>query len=366
MNGAHAPIFLRFLRRVHRRLVAVRLLEWAGAGLLAGCAAAAGLIPVLLWNGRPAWGAAGWAAAVGVMAGLAWGLGRRPRMLDAAIEADQQLRLADLLGTAWCLHGRHDDNSVPMPWAASVLAMADARCAGLSPAAAVLRRFGARAWGGIGLATAMVLALASLSTNSSTTLAGGTGLVSNPARPQQATARLPNDRPIAGAPWDAPSRRRVGPTEGTDERRRGMPLPLPEADRPDATATASEPRDRRGQSAAGTDGGGSGMARGNGNPAVATKPPVPSNPPRSDASRPPLATASGIADGPGRSPQTSEPGLTPDLGNHDAASAGARADVPPWRSDTWASDVSRARIALDAGRVPVAYRDLVRRYFDRP
>ena len=38
--------------------------------------------------------------------------------------------------------------------------------------------------------------------------------------------------------------------------------------------------------------------------------------------------------------------------------------IPPWRSPTWPADRDAALNALTSGRVPDAYRDLVREYFD--
>src|SRR5207247_1177225 len=94
---------------------------------------------------------------LGAIIGLTWGLARRPRLIDAAMTADRQLQLADLLATALAVGSDVD------PWARAVVAVADQRCRSLSPDAVVLRRFGGRAWGGIGLATALVLTIGALS-----------------------------------------------------------------------------------------------------------------------------------------------------------------------------------------------------------
>src|SRR3954454_7289371 len=151
----------RFLRRVHRRYVALRAAEGLGLGALAGCGVGLVSLALLWWEGRAALGPSAAAVAFGACVGLAWGVARRPRLLDAATEADRQLGLADLLGTALTA-GHHLVNDQPDPWAASVLAAAKARCRTLAPSAVALNRLAARAWGGIGLATALLLTLAML------------------------------------------------------------------------------------------------------------------------------------------------------------------------------------------------------------
>src|SRR5438067_3480147 len=91
------------------------------------------------------------------MIGLAWGLVRRPGLIDAALLADSQLELSDLLATALATASSAD------PWSRAVVAMAEQRCRSLSPDAVVLRKLGGRARGGIGLAAALVLTLGVLS-----------------------------------------------------------------------------------------------------------------------------------------------------------------------------------------------------------
>jgi len=44
--------FERFLRAVHRRMVLLRGAERIGLCLLAGCAAALVLVPILIWRGQ--------------------------------------------------------------------------------------------------------------------------------------------------------------------------------------------------------------------------------------------------------------------------------------------------------------------------
>ncbi|HZH28288.1 MAG TPA: hypothetical protein VEY95_14020, partial [Azospirillaceae bacterium] len=83
--------FDAFLRALHRRLVLVRVLEHAGIGALAGCAAAGVLIPLLLWQGRPSLPPVMALLALGTMSGIVRGVARRPSAVAAAMEADRQL-----------------------------------------------------------------------------------------------------------------------------------------------------------------------------------------------------------------------------------------------------------------------------------
>jgi hypothetical protein len=48
------------------------------------------------------------------------------------------------------------------------------------------------------------------------------------------------------------------------------------------------------------------------------------------------------------------------------SAAASSATAPPWKSPAWSADVSAAREAIEAARVPAGYRDLIRDYFDRP
>ena len=136
MAPARSPLD-RFVGAVHRRYVVQRLLERTGLGVLGGCAAAALLLPLLLWQDRPAVPAAAGALCLGGALGLLWGVTRRPTLLGAAMEADRQLGLADLLGTATAL--ARGGRGTGDPWAGAVLASADARCRELRPRSVLLR-----------------------------------------------------------------------------------------------------------------------------------------------------------------------------------------------------------------------------------
>src|SRR3954470_5616294 len=155
----------RFIAALHRRLIVVKLLEKSGLGALAGSAIAALIIPLQLWRGDAAVVPAAGATLLGALAGVIRALLRRPTILDAAAEADRQLRLADLLGTAIAVRTsprESDRDAAAIPWLRSVIAVADDACRRHSPRDVILHRLNARAWSGIGLSAALVVAAAAL------------------------------------------------------------------------------------------------------------------------------------------------------------------------------------------------------------
>ena len=100
-------------------------LEWAGLGALVGSALGALLIPLLLWNGQGSMATMLTLLLLALVSvcGLAWGIIHRPSALRA-MEADRQLGLSDLLGTAVSIGiARADD-----PWSRTVVALADQQC----------------------------------------------------------------------------------------------------------------------------------------------------------------------------------------------------------------------------------------------
>src|SRR5438477_444062 len=147
--------FESFVRAVHRRMVVLRALERVGICVLGGCVILLILMPILIWRGQATLELVGAALGAGALAGFAWGIASRPTQLAAAVEADRQLKWADLLSTAQSVRqGGHDDE-----FSRSILAIVEARSRQASPSAVVLNRIGARGWGGIGLALALVAGL---------------------------------------------------------------------------------------------------------------------------------------------------------------------------------------------------------------
>jgi hypothetical protein len=351
----------QFLRAVHRRFVLARVVESAGAGALAGCAAAGLVLPLLLWRGEPAVLPAAGSIALGAVAGFWWGVARRPTPLAAAMEADRQLDCRDLLSTAAGVRaaGARD------PWSQTVLALADARCRRHAPSQVVLRRYGSRAWGGIALAAAGVLTLAALLGDAGTAPAAasrravavtggaerrGPGVAADPAAaaarrgtPRGAGASSP-ESPSVESPADEGTSRRERDGRGSDE----------------VTSASARP--------SGADGG-DGQGGGAGTPGerrtLLPAAPVLSSPRR--AAPPPDKRAGGTPAGGGAEASGATSGTGADIhaGPATPVTNGSSDRAAPWESSTWPADASAAGEAVEAGRVPDAYRDLVREYFNR-
>jgi hypothetical protein len=340
--------FERFIRRVRRRFLMLRLLERTGLGILVACAAALPLLLIAIWRGLPAMPLASAMLVAGALAGLLWGILTRPGDLEAATEADRQLDWADLLASALSVAARGDD-----PWARAVGSMANSRCRQASPATIVLNRLGARAWGGIGLATALVVAVGVLPTSSTfapaqnkTGLSAGDALL-NPntgepvgrafARPARTTLAQPEPEdvmkgrfgqdPTASADSDSPNRHASADNHSPGQNLADAKSQGAGAGRTDIKNSGELPAPRQGSDAASSD------AKG-------------------------TSSASGI----GKSnPSAQGQGATSGVASDDAT----RNSVPPWRSSGWAQDVQRADDALNSGQIPDAYRDVVRGYFER-
>ncbi len=135
--------FERFIRRLHRRQVAVRIVERAGIALLAGCGVAILLMLLLIWRGQPAFPVALSTLAIAIVGGVAWGVVERPSQLASAIEADRQLHLSDLLSTALTL----PQEDVLDQWASTILRSAEEHCRRLNTSAVVLGRLGGAGMG---------------------------------------------------------------------------------------------------------------------------------------------------------------------------------------------------------------------------
>jgi hypothetical protein len=130
------------------------------AGVFTAMAAAAGLAPVaiLLWRGESALITAIVLLAIGALTGAAWGAMRRPTLAQTSLRADQQLRLHDLLSTALMAHRWRDEEFRNI-----VLAQADAICRQRSPNEILVRRLSGRAWGAIGIVSSLLLTVSMMS-----------------------------------------------------------------------------------------------------------------------------------------------------------------------------------------------------------
>jgi len=166
------------------------------------------------------------------------------------MQADRQLRLSDLLGTALALRQREN----PDEFEQAVMGLAEARCRGASPSAVVLNRLGARSWGGIGLTGAMVIGLG---------LMGGGEAARTEARTPtprtwqeiEAARELEQQRGNSAAFAGVPDMRRIKPGTGTDDAdplKSGVTEPAPASANSDAANSGQSTADHMATSQDGT------------------------------------------------------------------------------------------------------------------
>ena len=236
-------------------------------------------------------------------------------------------------------------------WVGVIRAEADFRSAAASPATVVLRRLGARAWGGIGLATAVVIVLGLFPTFSAQTNAdeGGPSMPRSWADIQQAPQNISSSatnshRTPRQQDPDDPNASRFGNAEASRDRHPDNAM-ASEAGRSNQSRASNDPN--------GT-GSGASHSQSSRNPGIAT---VTSG---TDSNR--GSSQGTLSSGAGRS--SDAPVRGPNSSSGTTAGAGNAADVPPWESPRWKQDVQQAQNAIGTGQLPDAYRDLVRDYFD--
>jgi hypothetical protein len=343
------PIHEGFIRAVHRRLLTVRSVESLGVCLCIGSLAGLPLVLVLLWKGEPTWPTLAILGGLSALAAVAHFMRRWPTLINAAAEADRQLGLADLLVTAAALdHGR--GTPVGDELSAAVRAMADARCRELLPSDVVLNRLGARAWGGIGLSTALVLTLALIPTAhpmrsqaADSAAAAADALRSSPI--------VSNDLPRSTASDHANTQVNRGGDQTSD----------------DGTSRIDSISEQTGKS-----GSNNGVSHTNtngtgGGASVSANAALPDRPTPSGASAVPPAGDKGAIEGStGVSPvsEGSGTGETPVL--HGTVNPLHARNVAPWESASWPAAARAAEQAVSRGDVSPRQRDLVREYFQQP
>lgn len=339
-----------FVRRVHWRYVMLHLVERAGLGTLFGCAAALPLVGILLWRGMPAVAVSLMALAIGMAAGLLWGVLTRPSRIAAAMEADRQFGWADLLSSAILVQSKAIDD----PWAAAVRVAADTRCRGVSPSGVLLHRLGARAWGGIGLATALVLALGMIPTFAEPTRAGGRQNAG--ANPLAALAGETQSANVGSGTVPRRSAVQQEPEDPNSSRMNGIEPPPQRVEKAHSDGNVGNL-----QRATATDSSGRGTGASQSNT---------ENPPSrladvSGTGAKDISDRGKVASGAGQaSAQGAAKGEA--AGQSAGASNQARQPVPPWQSSQWAGDSQRANEAVENGRIPDSYRDVIRGYFEPP
>jgi hypothetical protein len=320
-----ASRFDRFVTAVHRRAVLMRVLEGFGAGIAVGAGCALFVILISLREGVHWLPLVFFGAFPAVMSAIAWWQ-RRPSRLAALIEADRQLKLDDLLSTAFT--AKDDD------FGRTIRAMAERACARVSPSQVMVNRFGARAWGGVGLAWATVVVLGLLASNGTTSRAGDQAIATG-----NSVATRPGEVVASSAQHQA------GAEHGVDEPRSTGSSEVESSTAGHSTQTGS----KSGDAATGS-GGGQGETQ-------AAR--VGATESHTSAGSPTSPTGE-AAGGTGVGQAGTGPGPAGGL-------SGGRVDrsAAPWRSDHWSADRSAALQSVRDGRVPDGYRDLVRDYFER-
>jgi hypothetical protein len=338
-----SPQVRAFVRRVHWRLVTLRTLEGAGLGLLGACAVGLVLVSILIYRGEPAIATTLALLCIGAIFGAAWAIYRKPSRLDAAVEADRQLNLADLIATAFLL-GEKDPSE---PFLGAVILLAEQKAAALSPSSVILNRLGARAWGGIGLAMALVITIGLMSANPVESEASA-GDALSPHR--LLTSRLKPQTPEikAGGSTDTASSAMPRKNGDNDER------PLDPHQNTKIEMVRNSNPAREGNSVTNPDGTGGGAGRTNVQPK--TNDPLPANATNSRTSNGTGTTSSGTGlsgEGPARQGAS----------GHSAGDTGHHPSVPPWQSADWPKARDGAMQALQSGQVPAGYEEMVREYF---
>ena len=334
----------RFVRRVHLRLVLLRAAECAGVGILCAAGVSLLVLPLLVIRNRAPLPVVLILLAIGALIGITWISLRRPRVLDAAVEADRQLGLADLLATAWLTAragAAHED-----PFAKAVLAHAELRAATLSASSVVLNRLGGRAWTGVGLAAALSITLALLAANPLASQAES----QRQAKQNTATARLPSDASqLSARAADGVRATPIAP-DFTDPEEGGF---NPARNTTQVTSDAKSSADASQTADPSGSGGGAGTSRSN---------PTTPLPDTASAARN-VATEGSKSSGGGAT--TSSPLSGNDSSATSSGGNTAKPTAPPWTTGAWPAARSAADNAVRSGVVPARYHDLVRSYFDR-
>jgi hypothetical protein len=260
---------------------------------------------------------------------------------------DRQLHLSDLLATALSIRRSQTvvADGFDQQWSATIVGLAEARCASIASESLLLRRFGARAWGGIGLSAAIVLTLGALSSNPLITQARD---AMNRSRDSElANQSDAGSRPDARNPLGADA---VIPKESDSSQH----TRIDSTDSNNAAGKSAEASQGNQTSASAADRAGSGSGK-------------------TDSSLAPPADLHGTsrgensshgeqAAGGGESANGSQLGGNSTTSTSDLNSNRTSA---PWNSSDWPQAQQRADEQIRAGNVPDAYRDVVRDYFAR-
>jgi hypothetical protein len=339
----------KFILAVRRRILLIRIAESIAVATAITCASGLALVPLAWWRGQTAWPMAWALILLGLFCGLIRGISRRPTVLQAAVEADRQLDLEDLLGTIVQLAGSGGEPA----WRESLAAVAENQCRSLQlkPSSVIVSRLGLRAWAGVGILGALLLSFAALTARpGDVTAASSSALAYVPAdsiQPADAAPENIHEQPILT------TARPPGPGGIDDDSNRAFPQNRPD----DSTGGAMPRQNTQSHSSTGTS-----SSPGNGLAVTA--------PPRFSPQSPQINNVGGepthigrVAAGAGRSDaRATAPG---DTNSKLAASESPGANPAPWTTSGWPADAAEAENSITAGRVPDADADLVRDYFQR-
>lgn len=311
-----------------------RVVESAGLCGAIGAGFALMVALILFWRGEPAVAPVLWLMGLGAFAGGIWGWVHRPSLLQTAILIDKQLGLHDLLSTSLSSQQWGDD-----AFHGIIQEQAMQRCLSISPNELVLRRLGSRQWGGIGLAGAIVFTVGLMSGQVAPIQAQRDGSAGGPESIVLESALEKRTQTAVAQPWNSPQpseNKRVASNEDSDALGRNG-------------ATRNAEGNSTGRSTAAED---SGSAAGRTHEARV---------PTLETSRNSISDAlAGTVPGSG-GPAVTTGGTADPSGYSQPSPAGPAA--PPWESQSWPQHSARATQQITSGRVPDAYRDMVREYF---
>ena len=282
---------------------------------------------------------------LGAFIGFLWGVARTPNRLAAVIEADRQLKLSELLGTAlYLLRAPGELDAV----ARAVVATAEAQAATLRPGTVIVNHIGVRGWGTISLSAALAVTIGLITAGDRAAEAnagGGPAMMS--WREAEAARRDEASRGAQAA--RERDMRRVKPRAGGDEEG-PLAASLPDREK------GGEPQAPHGKNGSGSSNDGTGGGAGHSS---------------AEASQGQgLAATGGNAAERGKGTSSGGTGAAQSgvkgAGATGAGGSGkARRPAAVWASERWAADREGALKAVENGEVPSAYRELVRDYFER-
>jgi hypothetical protein len=349
-----SPVTGKFILAVRRRILLIRIGESIAVASAIASAAGLVLVPLAWWRGQSALPMAWALFLLGIFCGLMRGISRRPTVLQAAVEADRQLDLDDLLGTMVQLAASGGEAfRAESAWRESVAAFAENRCRSLKlkPSAVIVSRLGLRAWAGVGILGALLLTFAALTARPGEVTAASSSALAyaaaNSSQPPDAAPTNIDEEPARTAA------RPPGPGGADDDSNRAFPQNRPD----DSTGGAMPRQNPQSHSSTGTS-----ASPGNGVAVTPSPRPSPQWPQAHDASGD-ISHAGRVSAGAGQSdPRAIAPG---DTNSTDAASASAIGHPAPWTTPGWPADAAAAENAITTGQVPDADADLVRDYFQR-